>query len=109
MITNRELRFAYATFNKKYFSNKLPKDMPVFFSSQLIRKKKLGRTAVHAHTFRPQWIEITTNIRFSGHLIRMTLLHEMCHVENPRPTGHGKWHDDRMMKLAKAGAFNGYW
>lgn len=109
MITNQELRFAYKTFNRAYFSNRLPKDMPVFFQKRLIRQGKLGKTAVHLQTNRPLWIEISPQIRFSGKIVRLTLLHEMVHVENPKPAGHGVWFEKRMMALAKAGAFRGYW
>jgi hypothetical protein len=107
LISNVDLRYAYLTFNRKYFSNKLPKELPIKFSKRLIRQGKLGNTATLCDF--PLWIEISPLIRFSGVLVRMTLLHEMCHVENPHPTGHGKWFNKRMLRLAKDGAFNGYW
>lgn len=108
-ITNVDLRLAYLAFNKKYFGNQLPKDMPVYFSKHLDSQGKLGRTSVHVQTFRPQYVEISSRIRFSGCLVRLTLLHEMCHVENPKPSGHGKWFNGRMKKLAKDGAFDNWW
>ena len=103
--TNADLRWMYLDFNKKYFSNKLPKDMPVYFADLWC----LGHTVIHKQTFRPQWIKICKRLRFSNKLAAMTLLHEMCHVETPKYRGHGPWFRKRMKQLARDGAFDPFW
>lgn len=107
MGTNDDLRWLYLIYNKRYFGNRLPKDMPVKFCK--LRKHTYGRTAVAIQTHRPQFIEINNDLRTALLTAQFTLLHEMVHVENPKPTGHGKWFNKRMLRLARAGAFNGKW
>lgn len=95
----------YRRFNKKYFGNRLPKDMPVSFR----KIDSLGNTVIHRQTFRPLYIQITDKIRFSSRLAMATVLHEMLHVAHPEKRGHRGWFDKEMQKLVKRGAMNGLW
>jgi hypothetical protein len=103
--TNQDLRDYYWYFNKKYFSNKLPKDMSVRFEDI----DGLGLTPFTKDTNRPLYIHISNRIRHSSRLTAQTLLHEMVHVAHPEKRGHKNWFDKEMLKLAKKGAFNGLW
>jgi hypothetical protein len=103
--TNADLRYMYLDFNRRYFGNRLPKDMPVYFDDI----DCLGHTAVAKQTFRPEYIRISKRLRFSNRMSAMTLFHEMCHVETPKYRGHGPWFRKRMKQLAKAGAFDPFW
>jgi hypothetical protein len=83
--------------------------MPVLFG-----KVHRGSLAVtHVLTFKGVTVVVDVTISEELRTIQnttiMTLLHEMLHVEQPRPQGHGWRFDRRMLKLAKAGAFNGLW
>ena len=103
--TDWNLREMYRYFNRKYFSNRLPKDMPVSFR----KINTLGNTIIHPQTFRPLYIQITDRIRFSSRLSMATVLHEMLHVAHPEKRGHRGWFDKEMLKLVKRGAMNGLW
>ena len=104
--TNRDLWRYYDVANRKYFKNKLDKNLPIRFAK--LPRKVLGRTQVCNHGI-AQCIEISDDLRkFTAHTIT-TLLHEMCHVENPQWKGHGWKFDRRMLRLAKDGAFYGLW
>ena len=102
-MTNKDLQVAYAYYNKKYFSNKLPHDMVVRFE----KVWPLGVTSCYHD--RPLFIHINDRLRFSKVLCDMTLIHEMVHVETPRPNNHGKWFHKRMLELARKGAFKQCW
>lgn len=107
--TNEALRYMYLDFNKKYFHNALPKDLPVSFSKKPELGNALGHTAIHKQTFRPLWIDIAARLRTSRRESAMTLLHEMVHVEQKERRGHGKHFEKRMRELARHGAFKGIW
>lgn len=104
--SNYLLRLLYLSFNKKFFGNSLPKDLPVGFKKM---PKELGRAAFHKQTNRPLWINIDESLRCKPAQCRMTLIHEMCHVKNKHARGHGYKFDREMIALAKRGAFNGLW
>jgi hypothetical protein len=106
----RDLRDAYVGFNRKYFHNALPKDLPCYFR-KLPTKSTFGHTLIDPQTDKPIRIVINKKLQYwhFSDLILMTLLHEMCHVENPGPVGHGPWFQRRMLRLAKAGAFRRLW
>lgn len=107
-MTNSDLQYAYRIANRRYFGNKLPKDLLVKFAT--INRYKLGSTWMnHSNGWKPYRIHISSKLRFSSSLSLMTLLHEMVHVEFPKPDDHGPWFNKRMKKLAKAGAFEGLW
>lgn len=104
MVTNAELTHRYREFNKKYFGNRLPKDMVVEFSQA---RKWLGVT--HYKRGRPLYIQINWKFRFSLSSCMLTLLHEMVHVELPYNVNHGKKFHARMLKLARQGALKAWW
>ena len=102
--TNRYLQNTYAEFNRKYFGNKLPKDMVVRFG------ETGDAVAVTDCKYdRPLYIIINRKTAWHHMIVDATLLHEMVHVENPKPNGHGPWFQKRMLKLAKKGAFKHVW
>lgn len=104
-MTNRDLLDAYACYNRAFFGNKLPKDMPVSFA----KIKPLAHSTFHPQTWRPMYINISKKIRHSGRLVLCTLLHEMVHVAHPTKRGHGPWFEKAMVDLAKRHAFRGIW
>lgn len=103
-VTNAELARMYAEFNKKYFGNKLPKDMAVRFE---YLHGKWGRTRIYANS-RPLFIEISRELCGSMCFAAMTLLHEMVHVKFPHLDHGPKFHKE-MKRLARIGAFNNWW
>lgn len=105
IITNAELKRLYDSFNKKYFSNRLPKDMPVVF--QRLGRDRMGRTIIYRGRH-PLCVEITIGFKGNLSLTAMTLLHEMLHVRHPKMEHGPKFHRE-MLRLAKAGAFKPYW
>ena len=102
-VTNLYLAHAYASFNKKYFRNRLPKDMAIRFG-------KIEECGSAQFKFqRPLFIILNKRLAWHYMLVDMTLLHEMVHVEHPEWGGHGVKFQKRMLKLAKEGAFRCRW
>jgi len=93
----------YHNFNRKWFRNRLPKDMVVDFVRM---EGALGVTAFYKN--RPLHIMLNSELRTSDRIAALTLLHEMVHVELPK-YNHGHQFHKRMQKLAKKGAFKPYW
>lgn len=103
-VSNAYLARSYAEFNRKYFGNKLPRDMIVRF------EKNMEEVAITMHKFdRPLYIELNEKLKWHNMLVDITLLHEMVHVESIKRNGHGPWFQKRMLKLAKDGAFKNCW
>ena len=106
IITNAELKRLYDSFNKKYFGNSLPKELPVVFQ-MLDSQRMMGRTIIYRGRH-PMYIEIAVRYKGNLSLVAMTLLHEMLHVKYPKMDHGPKFHRE-MLRLAKAGAFKPYW
>jgi hypothetical protein len=107
--TNWHLLDFYTRFNKQYFGNRLPKDMPIYYTDiEDLGKTTLMQTAIKGVS-RPLYIEISKRIRFSSRLSQQTVLHEMIHVAHPNKRGHRGWFDKEMLKLMKRKAMNGLW
>lgn len=104
-MNNSDLKIAYDSYNKKYFGNKLPKDMVVHFAP-CGDERNIGFTRFYRN--RPLFIVIDKRIRKMKAIVLATLLHEMVHCELPK-SNHGAPFQKRMLKLAKAGAFNKLW
>ena len=103
--TNADLRRYYRIFNRKYFKGKLP-EVPIRFA-KMHKKWTLGTTWLrHGKALD---IEINKNLQNTQCVTVMTVVHEMVHVEHPTWKGHGWQFDRRMLRLAKAGAFDGLW
>ena len=103
MVTNWDLERMYREYNKKYFRNRLPKDMVVEFA-----RLPDCHGVTHCHKNRPLFIQIDWPLRGTLSHSAMTLLHEMVHVEHPKWLHGPKFHR-RMLQLAKAGAFKNWW
>lgn len=103
MMTNAELKQMYLDFNRKYFGNKLPKNLVLHFVD-------LGKDHGVTRTYweNPVYIYINKRLNYSKSLVAPTLLHEMVHIEFPK-LEHGPTFHKRMMKLAKQGAFKPFW
>lgn len=103
-MTNKDLQDLYHSFNRKWFGNRLPKDMVVGYSKF---DYAIGYTKFYRN--RPLYIEISSKVRWSCSLTAMVLLHEMCHVSLPAKFEHGSKFHQEMLKLAKKGAFRSWW
>ena len=103
--TDADLQRYYNTANRLYFRNALPNDLPIVFDR--LRPKVLGSTATRGAI--AHGIRISIRLRPFLCLTVMTVLHEMLHVEKPLHCGHDWRFDKRMLRLAKAGAFDGLW
>lgn len=101
--TNADLRRYYRFANKRYFGNKLPSINLYFTKLRSIS----GVTRLLCNI--PAYIEISESLRTFQAITIQTVIHEMVHVEHPTWKGHGWQFDRRMLRLAKAGAFDGCW
>lgn len=123
-VTNYMLLSYFKEFNRKYFGNRLDKNAIVKFAhlpghlgvagSKAIfrkptRKEKQKRPNCVSVITRVPRIRISDELRDSPAVAIMTLLHEMVHVSKPNWRGHGRHFNQEMLKLAKKGAFNGWW
>lgn len=108
-------QYNFTLLNSRYFHNRL-KNVTVRWSKSL-PKGTLGRTqSVSGRVTegeRKFLIELDLKSRRYGSLMRMTLLHEMVHVEQwekvTSRSCHGHRFQRRMKQLAQKGAFNGLW
>lgn len=104
MNTNAELQQMYRHFNKKWFKNRLPKNLRIAYANI----DGLGITNFEAE--KPKSIQISQRIQWSLSETAMTLFHEMVHVSLPyHSREHGRKFQREMLRLAKAGAFKGRW
>jgi predicted metal-dependent hydrolase len=69
----------------------------------------VGRTLVTWNGKKAVEIRISERLRTLQATTIMVVMHEMLHVEKASHEGHGWRFDKRMLRLAKAGAFNGLW
>jgi hypothetical protein len=102
--TNAHLRSYYCWANAEYFRNALPKDIPMRFA----KMRDVGKTWVDGNGVILE-ILVTDKLRSFQAMTMQVVLHEMLHVEKPSCMGHGWQFDRRMLRLAKAGAFDGLW
>jgi hypothetical protein len=126
--TNIGLTRYFKEFNRKYFGNKLDSNIKVTFgkiqplgltkqiwfsrpaTTKERRENKLNKTAT-AHYYIPR-IYISERLKWAPRLAITTLFHEMVHAEDMKRSSCGpNWNrfNRRMVKLAKDGAFNGWW
>lgn len=103
-FSREDLKNLYLWFNKKYFSNKCPKNLKVKFGK--LPQNAFGVTKYEGRE--PFEIVIDLNPMWSS-AIAGTLLHEMVHVYLPYRCGHGKVFQAEMLRLAKQGAFKDIW
>lgn len=100
-VSQRTLRRWYNLYNRKYFGNRLPKDIKIGFKN--FRAKLIGECTSG------ESIYINTRVRWSKTICKATLLHEMVHLELPDHMGHGVTFQKRMLQLARAGAMKKLW
>jgi len=96
------LILAYIEYNRKWFKNKLPKNVPIFWGT----KKELGKRYMGTCFYTVPAIVILDELKSLPCVAETSLLHEMVHLEFPG-SGHGKKFKMRMRELAKQGAFDG--
>ena len=103
MMTNRLLKALYDELNRAWFSNKLPKDMVVYYADIW----QMGVTSYHRE--RPLYIRISKKLRWTESTSALTLLHEMVHVSLPYRINHGPVFQKKMRSFARRGAMDGWW
>jgi hypothetical protein len=111
MLTTKQLRLMYRRFNKKWFRNKLPKNLQIIVKD-LGRGKNAGWAVTHFESYQPVYIMFNRQHLWNHSGTRMTMLHEMVHVALPfRCDSHGPYSrfEKEMVRLAKAGAFTESW
>jgi hypothetical protein len=112
MPNDRDLKFFYRRFNKKFFHNQLPNNLTVRFASPAqFTQKGLGKRtcAITLIEDGKAYAIIVKKTRGkTWAYIKADLLHEMVHVKNPR-LAHGPRFQKEMLRLAQIGAFKGIW
>ena len=101
-MTNAELRRLFRQYNRLYFSGKLPR-ADIRFAG-MDKENYLGFCVFFAGV--PE-VRINKRIRRWPKMVRMTLLHEMCHVALPRRAEHGPRFQREIARLVRDGAFIG--
>lgn len=104
VLSDRRLRNWYRNFNRLWFAEGLPEDVDVLYAPV---EGCSGRTFPEDHDA----FVIRINPQFSvcERMTRLTLLHEMVHVELWPYATHGPRFEARMQELAAAGAMRGLW
>jgi len=102
----------YARFNKLYWDNRLPKDVPVGWCENLREGDAIACTVaaydeITEHTAFLIYLDPT--FREYNKLSKFNLLHEMCHVALHPYHQHGKKFDEEMLRIAQRGAFSHLW
>ena len=124
--TNEDLRRFCKLADKRYFNGKLPISRILFDSGlgehchanthPIMYRRVLGGKCVHE--VQMYHITVNTRLRRWRDLVRMTVYHEMVHVElyalglsskENSCLKDGNRFNQRMAELAQAGAFNGLW
>lgn len=97
-----QLKRWYAKYNRLYFDGQLP-DAAVWW-------EPLASTYADCNLVEGEW-RIRINPSLSGWtaIWKLTLLHEMAHVNLWPNKRHGKKFHEEMMRLAGLGAFTGLW
>lgn len=99
-----DLIFLYAAYNQKYFKDKLPRAVPIFWCS----KDKLDANSMATCFYTAPAIMVTEELKAFPCVAKFTLLHEMVHLRWPKAK-HGKKFHKEMLRLAKIGAFKDLW
>jgi predicted metal-dependent hydrolase len=102
-LTDKRLRRWYQTYNRVYFGGKLPTSAIVCIANV---DGCWGQTFHDGIRFA---IEIAPQNAICVTVAKMTLLHEMAHVNLWPRTTHGPYFEREMQRLALAGAMRGLW
>lgn len=103
MLCDKELQRAYRDYNRRWFNEELPEDVDCLFTPVddcygLVLQEGGG------------WLlQINPKYSMEGRLWRMTLLHEMAHLQVRPYRLHGVAFQDTMLNLARKGAFRSLW
>jgi hypothetical protein len=115
----------YKCLNRRYFNNRLPKDVPVFIANlgKEDGYRRLGKIVYDMEMQRvsdkrkyqlktvPFTIVVAHNLYLNE--LKFTMFHEMNHVylsiTGHSGVRHGPLFQKGMLRLAKAGAFKGIW
>jgi hypothetical protein len=115
METDSYLMERYDAFNRAYFRDLLPRDIPVFYGAgEGLEKVHIhGMTECTLENCETSWIRLSPELKPMPVVALMTLLHTMCHLKSVYAgeayLNHGwKWQRE-MKRLANIGAFNGIW
>jgi hypothetical protein len=104
MVNDRQLKRWYNEFNRRWFEEGLPEEVDVLYAPV---EGCWGETVpVDRHSF---VIRIDPHCAISNRVTKMTLLHEMTHVELWPYCTHGPRFERRMQELAACGAMRGLW
>jgi hypothetical protein len=111
--TNADLREWFDTYNERYFGGKLECPHISFSVLEGLGKTTRIRVPGRRRSKNDQFtIRIHKSQRSSRRQAAMSLLHEMCHLEDRcrHSCGlRGRYFNRRMQQLAAAGAFFGIW
>ena len=107
-MASKRLTNLYLRYNKKYFDNRLPQDVEVDWKD-MSESSAIGCNATYEDSFVAHSIYIDSTIKEYTTIVKLTLLHEMCHVGLYPYSKHGKRFDEEMLRLAMRGAFKGLW
>ncbi len=102
-MTNRDLRYAYKYYNRKFFGGVLP-PATVKFRRMPKRHCSLGVTYKEDREININW-----ELRNWMTIAHSTLLHEMVHMFLPARYTHGPIFQRAMLHLATQGAFEKLW
>lgn len=103
-ITDKDLNLWYRGYNEVYFMDQLPKDVVVNWGD-LSGYKWMGVTVGHSIVLDKASNKILR-------VAKMTLLHEMCHLDPDASKAldiHGREFDACMLKVAEQGGFHDLW
>lgn len=109
-MTEKELVKCYTRFNKKYFGGKLPDTIPIVLTD-MSKTDDVGMcTTFHGQGLSPlHTIYLDKNLQEYDTVLKLSLLHELCHVKLYPYGGHGEEFDAEMVKLAFKNAFHDLW
>jgi hypothetical protein len=102
---NNKLKRLYLELNRKWFENKLPKDIKVKFSKHINKNSIDG-----AYYYKDRVIYIASAAREFPIYLEIILLHEMVHVKTRERDGlghHGPEFHSETFKLVRVGAYMG--
>ena len=101
-MRHTQLTKAYKIYNRKYFGGRLPDISEVDVHWEDIVENLMGYQLGYE-------IAINRKYRYSDSIWRLTLLHEMTHLDTPKGPAHGKEFQAKMLELAKMGALKYLW
>jgi SprT-like family protein len=105
-MTQKTLRWYARRYYKKYWGKSLPKECHVRFEK--LQRGYLGVTTFVGHP--PIFVvSISNEIKNWDRTVRLTLLHELCHVALSVKIEHGPKFQLEMLRIANLGAFMGLW